>query len=535
MPTTVALRFRDFGTDTVAEHNAVVGERGAVWWGWWNKPQERVPGRVLEAFHERIQASGPIEVLLVDSGQERVFKARLAGMAVAAVGQSKAVPDDATLVPAYYRDREWKVWFRFEGPIEPCDVDYVREFSYQEVEPQEFVEDVNSDAYDQKRVHDLREMLDRRHRTMYFLRRRREGDREIEVALVAPDHPVQFSAVAVAADSAYVMVLSDLHFSDEHAFDTAGRFGRFQLADVLDEQVRQHHGGPPAAVLLNGDLTWHGTPEQFEMARSLVSQLSSTWGLHWAQMLAIPGNHDITWIPAEDGAADAEGQAGQPSGTEAEASYRDFVNAALRFPAGSQLSMGRRFLLRNDVLVDIVAVNSCRLEREEYRGYGYVGRDQLREAFAEMGWREDQPPTPRLRVLALHHHVLPVLPVERLGARSYSLTLDAGELLLMALRHGVDLVVHGHQHQPIATMFARQVHNLPALVQRTLPVHGVGSVGVKREHLGAIGRNSYSLVHFGPDTLRVEVWASSEQHQDAFELYWKYSLRRTDRGLVASP
>src|SRR5262249_12788668 len=162
------------------------------------------------------------------------------------------------------------------------------------------------------------------------------------------------------------------------------------------------NGEAPAAVLVTGDLTWRGTAEQFEAARTFLSRLQSIWGLDWSQIIVIPGNHDITWTP---GGADGA----EPPRAEAEAAYRTFLSQALRFAPEAQLSIGRRFLLGNFVPVDLVALNSVRLESETYRGYGYVGADQVREAFSAMGWERGTDPGPKLRILALHHHVVPVV------------------------------------------------------------------------------------------------------------------------------
>lgn len=527
MPSTVALRFRDFGVKTVDEHNAIAHEKGSVWWGWWNKPEERPPRDLLESFVARISEEEGVEVFLVDSGTSRLYSTRLVEIAVTGLGEETITPEESDLIPDYYRERPWKVWFRIKA-IQEEDVARIRAFSYQELPGDALVEDPNADAYDGKRVHSLQEMLDRRHRTMYFLRPRREGDREAEVQLVAPDHPEPFATIARSVPSSYVLVLSDLHFSEaNHEFALVGEVGNPDLFTILDSEIRTQLGGKPAAVLLAGDLTWEGSQNEFEIARTLVSTLQSVWDLHWSQVLAIPGNHDITWL--SNG-----GQAGQPSGAQAEANYRAFVSQAFKFPSPDHLCMGRRLLLDNFVPVDLVAVNSCRLESEEYRGYGYVGADQLRYAFEQMGWTPGPDPGPRFRVLALHHHVVPVTPVEKLGAENYSLTLDAGQLLFMALEYGVDIIVHGHQHQPFAGGISRMVAGGPFTPTRLLPIHGVGSVGVERSHLGTIGRNAYSILRFEPDGVSVTVRARSEQVGHGFDDYWDYKLERTTDGLRAT-
>lgn len=535
MPKTVALRFRDFGVDTIAEHNAVVAANGQVWWGWWNKPDEKTPRAVLGAFQNEIDEHGFLQIFLVDSGGERLFSARLGAIAVDPLTESPADPTDRQLVPGYYRERPFKVWFRFDSEIELHPSETITGFSYDEVPPDQFVLDASSDAFDNKRVWSLREMLDRRHRTMYFLRPAVAEDSTHEVRLDAPPAPAPFQPRIFESDSNYLAFFSDLHLSeDHHAFALEPAAGNPDLVTVLDDDVRTGLSDVrPAAVVLSGDLTWRANTSEFELARQFVSKLRSAWDLSLEhQVLAIPGNHDITHVEADPDTPliDAP-EPGQVADEGAEAAYRAFVSQALKFNANSFMSMGRRILLANGVPVDVLALNSCRLEQAAYAGYGFVGRDQVIAAFSEMGWRVGGESGPRLRVLVLHHHVLPVVPLERLGADRYSLTLDAGELLHVALEYGVDLIVHGHQHQPFVGTFSRAVPGSPYSPRRRVVAHGAGSIGVAG-HLGPIGRNAYSLVHVTDREVAIVVRARSEQHGHSFSDLWKVRFERTIHGLT---
>ena len=43
---TVILRFRDLVTEnnvTIARHKDMIDKKGYVWWGWWNKGNEKLP------------------------------------------------------------------------------------------------------------------------------------------------------------------------------------------------------------------------------------------------------------------------------------------------------------------------------------------------------------------------------------------------------------------------------------------------------------------------------------------------------------
>jgi Calcineurin-like phosphoesterase len=416
-PETMALRFRDLSIeDTVGAHNAIASEHGYVWWGWWNKPEERTPRGVFADLERRIQGGGaPLEIYLVDSGHERLYAAMLEQIHVTPglQGDERGATPEPDRTPAYYRETPYRVWFKFRGEIEERDRETIREFSYKEVSEELFVDDRHQDRYDGKRVESLEEMLSRRHRTIYFLRPFAVGDREGELQFVAEEDPKPFQVHPIVGSSDYLLLLSDLHFSEggQHQFALRPEVGNPDLFNILKEDVdTRFPDQPPVAVIVSGDLTWHGSPDEFEYAREFLSRLRSAWGLDWSQFVVVPGNHDITWLRG-DGA-----DPGRPPQPEAEDAYRRFFGQALRFNAPEQLSLGRRYLLGNFVPVDVVAVNSCRLEQETYRGYGFVGLDQVREAFEGMGWRTGSEPGPKVRVLVLHHHVVPVVPREARGA-----------------------------------------------------------------------------------------------------------------------
>ncbi|HEY6332644.1 MAG TPA: metallophosphoesterase, partial [Blastocatellia bacterium] len=122
----------------------------------------------------------------------------------------------------------------------------------------------------------------------------------------------------------------------------------------------------------------------------------------------------------------------------------------------NSLSMGRRYVLNNYVALDIVGLNSSMLEQKRLAGYGFVGTDQVNEAATAMRWTTEKNRA-TYRILVMHHHIVAVAAEEDLGNydKNYSLTLDAGQLIYGALELGVDLVSHGHMHQPFASAISR--------------------------------------------------------------------------------
>ena len=83
MPTSMALRFRDLGAeDTISEHKKLIRECDYVWWGWWSKPPEKIPRKTFAQFSGVIESKGHLDIYLVDSGKNLLYKTKLKEMAI---------------------------------------------------------------------------------------------------------------------------------------------------------------------------------------------------------------------------------------------------------------------------------------------------------------------------------------------------------------------------------------------------------------------------------------------------------------------
>ncbi|HTX46900.1 MAG TPA: hypothetical protein VMD48_11490, partial [Solirubrobacteraceae bacterium] len=171
-----------------------------------------------------------------------------------------------------------------------------------------------------------------------------------------------------------------------------------------------------------------------------------------------------------------------------------------------------------------------------FAGYRFVSREQLVNAAEAMGWTPGAEAGPKLRVLVLHHHVVPVVPQEEIfnPDERYSLTLDAAQLLYTALEYGVDLVVHGHQHQPFSASYGRREKEATLPPGRQLAIQAAGSAGVQVAYIPAFGRNSYCVYEISERGVKVLIRAASE-NIDGFGAYWDYTLDRDVRTGLRSP
>lgn len=561
----LALRFRDIEVpDTIEEHANVIRDLGGVWWGWWHKPGEVVPKRAFAAVRSAISEHGSAQVLLVNSGEPpSLYNAAVADIAYA-IDEGAAEAPDAERVPSYYSHQRKKAWFRL-AEILPLDRSEIRGFSYLE-QADELFADVGTaeyfgesqvvDLFDGKRVADLAEMI-QRPRTIWFLRRSNPDDRDLRVdfqlhsaeelkqrdapsgligrlrRVISGDHtdhdqelpngeiqrvtipiyPAPFMLDGTSGRSTYFIHISDPHFGPYHSLPLRSDAAREKnLALRIIDDLKHLYGvdTAPLAVAISGDLTWTGSEEQYADAAAFIGELASAFTLDaFRHFVVVPGNHDIRWNPSEVDydptlrvtAADEE----------AEENFRCFVKRTLLFDPNRDLSMGRRFISRDSVVFDVVGVNSSRLESVHFAGFGLVTRDSFVSATSAMGW--DQPRMHTRRFVALHHHLLPAIAREEIGAVGdrYSLTLDASDVLLAALECETDVVMHGHMHQPVLTSYSRVVPRGRFSGLRAVTVHGAGSAGLERGRLGRLGKNSYTIVEVEPAVTRIRIRVDADE------------------------
>ena len=84
-------------------------------------------------------------------------------------------------------------------------------------------------------------------------------------------------------------------------------------------------------------------------------------------------------------------------------------------------------------------------------------------------------------------------------------------MLSWALENGVDVVLHGHMHQPSFTYLQRP----PTLEQRRsyevgkttgVAVCGLGSTGAARDQLGEVSRNVFGVLRLEDERLLVKMY-----------------------------
>lgn len=533
MPTSMVLRFRDLVAPTIVAHRELIKQHGYVWWGWWNRPNEMVPRTTFAQFKQIIDETGLMPIYLVDSGQNLLFKAILVEIDDSPTEKLKPCRE-ADKTPSYYKGASYKAWFRFTA-IDDVEPGEIRNWSYDESERSP--DDTGAARFHNKRVFNIQEMLNRRHQTIYFIQRFSSGHQDYNLELLAPILPGNFMTAPIFTESTYVLHLSDPHFSpSHHEFALEKEGTRMTLsAIVIDALRRLYKDTPPGAVIMSGDITWQGQRDEFASAEEFIRDMKSVFGLESHHFVVVPGNHDVQWAVQEADEYDRSKPVDRASEAATE-NYRTFYRSVFGLAPTDFMSMGRRYVLGNYTPLDVIGLNSSLLEQKHFAGYGYVSRAQLDAGAVAMGWRSELHGA-KYRILTLHHHVIAVTPEDDLSTydKNYSLTMDAGQLIYEALELEVDLIAHGHMHQPFSATVSRQARGNPSLHPRSLAVHAAGSAGVKRDHTGAIGKNAFSVYNFDHEGVTTTVFATSES-ANRFDEDWKcLFVRNPAGGLMPGP
>ncbi|WP_375758528.1 metallophosphoesterase family protein [Corallococcus exercitus] len=517
---TLILRFRDLTTpqgETVKRHNKIAEQHGYVWWGWWNKGGEQVPvttfGELLtkmtnKASRRGRQSQSSLTLYLLDSGTSQLFEALCFEIKWSPTRELLKTPETAK-TPTYYKSNRNLAWFKL-GAIKPSNIN-LQTLSYVQVD--EFFVDAPSKytAFYNKRVHSTGE-LTHQNRTIWFVRPSLPTDSNHEISIAGTEQlaPSHFSRNFTSSSSLNLLWVSDLHYTagsnSHHAFPIKPSTAKKSLGHAIELALRDSGTPDLAGVVVSGDVTWKADPAEFEQSKSFFDWTRSWAKLEPHQFAVCPGNHDVAFSARpndKDSPIDiAFEQARNP--------YSKFYQDLFHLPANQFLSCGRRILVGGAIPIEIVCLNSSLLEQRPgiFQGHGFVGDEQLRDASKQLGWegKSDEAPRP-YRIVVLHHHLVPTSFREQpVPGALYSVVLDAEALMQWMVKHRVNLVLHGHMHQPSCTEIVKPT-SLVGSVSNWWRFHviGMGSTGVERNHLPPNTPNTFGVLQFKRNSVRVTV------------------------------
>jgi 3',5'-cyclic-AMP phosphodiesterase len=182
-------------------------------------------------------------------------------------------------------------------------------------------------------------------------------------------------------------VVTIAHISDPHVGSP------YFVPNLMNRVIVELNELQPDAVICTGDFTNFGYRQEFKTAVAYLDRIE-------APVYSVPGNHDARNV-----------------------GYVHFEEL-----------IGPRHWTQEVRGVRVVGVDSSEPDLD----HGQIGRERY-------GWIREQFALPAdLKVFALHHHLLPIPGT----GRERNIVYDAGDLLEVLIRSGVQLVLSGHKHVP---------------------------------------------------------------------------------------
>jgi 3',5'-cyclic AMP phosphodiesterase CpdA len=200
---------------------------------------------------------------------------------------------------------------------------------------------------------------------------------------------------------------------------------KFHRRDVLDTLVSDLQAQKPDQIAITGDLVNLALEAEFAPAQAWLQSVGSP-----ERVSVIPGNHDAYVQATRHRFAEAWGDYLRGDGA----------------PAGAVFP----FLRRRGPLA-LIGVSSA-VPTPPLMATGWLGRAQL-EALERV--LTQLPAGPQFRVLLIHHPL-------RSDSRAKRLT-DSDQLQALLKRHGVELILHGHDHVHSTIWFDGPNGAIPAI------------------------------------------------------------------------
>lgn len=498
---TIILRFRDLVTEnnaTIAIHKEMIDQKGYVWWGWWNKGNEKVP------FDEFCVLRGGIErqpkyFWLIDSGQEKLYKAKC--LDIKCSDNDKILSPELKYTPAYYNKQKYYAWFKFED-IEECDINEVRNYTYVRVDSL-FVE--NRSNYKQfygKRIYNMKEMI-QQNRTIWFVRNydeNRDPDYEIKLLNANVVEPHDFSEKYFETGSDTLLWLSDLHFGTDDVF-------KVKVKNETDITLTAHirNAYPDlnklGGLIITGDITSLGKPEGFGKAKEFLIDLNRNLARNLVSenIIFCPGNHDFLRKNELLSNGVPEKVSANPDSIKA---YKEFYSSIHNLNPNEYMACGRRLLMSTGRTVEIVALNSLFLQQyKDFEGHGFLSQKQLDYVANSMGWKENFE-TNSVRIAIMHHHYIPTCLVEQIDVKKpSSVVYDAERLMQWLVKYNIKLLLHGHKHQSFVSKVGRFDNSVGKLDEDKITniyVIGMGGTGAYN------CENKFSTLTFHNDEIELK-------------------------------
>jgi predicted MPP superfamily phosphohydrolase len=287
-----------------------------------------------------------------------------------------------------------------------------------------------------------------------------------------------------------IMHISDLHFGAQH----------LEKVDHLLRMVRQ---GKPHLIVATGDIVNTPSPQNFQDAKTFLDQLAAMTDC----LLMCPGNHD------RHGMIDLSGY------------MKGFQLARGPYDC-KYIKFNDRFQVAAFVFNSTPAQTSGGSLTEELKSNleqliqvrGWIDPAQLAKV---QTWRDSLLTTRRdeyrsaLKIAILHHHPLPTSRSSYL--EPFLTLLNSGQVLDVFTDLGIDIVFHGHQHDPLVQSLRRGPGNREMLVLGAGTATKSSTGGAEERRREVSSDTGFFRVNVGDQAIEVQQFAYANAHDLPFK------------------
>ena len=142
---------------------------------------------------------------------------------------------------------------------------------------------------------------------------------------------------------------------------------------------------------------------------------------------------------------------------------------------------------------DLSATSSCGMRRGKWAG---AARNRKKQK--------------TFRILVMHHHLVPIIyRAQPIPSKLQSIVLDAEAIMRWIVKHKINLVLHGHMHQPHYVKICRTQQTDWTQPEHSFHIISMGSTGVQVAELNETRENTFGVLSFEPEALTVTVYTVS--------------------------
>lgn len=253
-----------------------------------------------------------------------------------------------------------------------------------------------------------------------------------------------------------VALISDIHF---------GKSSRTKELAVEGDQIKDETVGGKSLVdgLINlfkekevkylfiaGDLTSEGSPQEFSYCQNKILEIAEKSNISTKNIICGLGNHDIDWkitrlSDAEDIKYSDEIKKIIENGYQLIASNAavHLLDNTFQPPNKGPAPFSGVFECEDFISIVLNTVWCC--NHSDKIPHGQLSDDQLKW-FENIAQKYDE--DPRIKILLMHHHPFNYsYPNTSLDTSAIK---EGSELQNIAGKYGINMVMHGHRHHPIA-------------------------------------------------------------------------------------